>query len=103
VGYVAGAGATRRPKFRGYYFSWRPDQTCGLDWRPGEGEMRREKPLRPFAHNLRRGQYFFIFFARNPLKSPESARKNKKMQANLLGFIWIFLHLFAEVRAPGCI
>jgi hypothetical protein len=28
--------------------------------------------LRRFAHNLRRKSIFFIFFARNPLKSPDS-------------------------------
>jgi hypothetical protein len=28
--------------------------------------------LRRFAHNLRRESDFFIFFARNPLKSPDS-------------------------------
>jgi len=30
--------------------------------------------LRRFAHNLRRESNFFNFFARNPLKSPDSTK-----------------------------
>jgi hypothetical protein len=39
---------------------------------PPGGKIDQANRLRRFAHNLRRESIFFYFFARNPLKSPDS-------------------------------
>jgi hypothetical protein len=47
--------------------------------------------LRRFTHNLRRESIFFLFFARNPLKSPNSDEQN---QGNPSNFVRFCLDLF---------
>jgi hypothetical protein len=50
--------------------------------------------LRHSAYNLNGRCDFFIFFGRNPLESPDSA---KEIQGNARNFPWIYLELLAFI------
>jgi hypothetical protein len=69
----------------------------------GERVKERAERVNRFAHNLGRElgcQEFFLLFARNPLKSPDS---KKQMKANESYFAFINLHLLAGNSLSGCI
>jgi hypothetical protein len=52
---------------------------------------------------VERQEDFFIWIRCNPLKSPDSAKESKEMQAFLFGFIWFCLDLFGAHSPYGCI
>jgi hypothetical protein len=61
-------------------------------------EQGKEIDLRRFAHNLRRESDFFYFFARNPLKSPDS---DEQIQGNPSNFAWFCLVLLGRSSRCG--
>jgi hypothetical protein len=78
-----------------YDSSHSPDQGVARRW---GREAMRDRVLETFCTQLETRVDFFYFFARNPLKSPDS---DEQIQINPSYFAWIYLDLFGRSSRPG--
>ena len=72
----------------------------GLSEPPALAKKGAKRAFETFCTQLETRVDFFYFFARNPLKSPDS---DEQIQANPRKFAWFCLDLLGRISRHGCI